>query len=40
MWLQVLGGTYMIEALYGVGFLGFLQFLKTAIFAVRIYFWK
>jgi len=29
----------MIEALCSVGILGFLQFLKSAVFAVRIYIW-
>lgn len=30
----------MLEALYSVGIFGFLQFLKSAVFAVRIYIWK
>lgn len=30
----------MIEALYSIGILGFLQFLKSAVFVVRLYIWK
>lgn len=30
----------MIEALCSVGILGFIQFLKSAVFVVRIYIWE
>ena len=34
------GGAFMLEALCSIGILGFLQFLKSAVFVVRVYFWN
>lgn len=31
------GGAFMFATLFGAGIIGFLQFLKSSIFVVRIY---